>query len=146
MDPPPDISDAGRTTGLRRAYPPRARRRPQEPLWLPLAHGTAVASPFSRFLESIKLAEIETGGVMLRLADEHPDFGAVAPPSTQLMPSLSNSYRRLLIDFGLLWLREHAKSIEDVQVAERHKLSRAVGDGQTQHHALGHLRSRMGAA
>lgn len=60
--------------------------------------------------------------------------------------SLYNSQRRLLVDFGFLWLHEHSKSSEDVREADSRELSWAVGDGQTQHHALGHLRIRMGAA
>src|SRR5262245_48407925 len=65
--------------------------------------------------------------------------------SKQLSPSLYNSYRRLLVDFGLLRLRKHSKSSEDVCEADTGQLSRAVGDGQTQYHALGHLRLRMRA-
>src|SRR5437870_7348037 len=68
------------------------------------------------------------------------------PPSTQRSPSLYNSYRRLLVGFSLLWLHEHSKSREDVREADTRELSWAVGDGQTQHHALGHLRIRIGAA
>ena len=53
----------------------------------------------------------------------------VGPPSTPLTPSLDNSYRCLHRGFGLLWLYEHAKSMQDVQGAERRELARAVGDG-----------------
>jgi hypothetical protein len=69
-----------------------------------------------------------------------------SPPSTLLSPSLSNLCRRLLIGFGFLWLCEHAQSIEEVQVAQRRQLARAVGDVQTHHHTLGHGRIGMRAA
>src|SRR5437016_12864726 len=79
---------------------------------------------------------------------DHSAMGvAVAsPPSTWLSPCLDNSYRCFRIGSGLRWLLEHAQSIEDVQVAESHEFSQAVGYRQTQQHALGSLRIRMGAA